>query len=310
MKFFHYVLMSPELSRVRWRAILSTAIVLGGLAAGIGVLPAPQHVRAEGIVEADHDTLFTKEEGFVATVLPSGTSVTPDGEPILVCENPDLQSRLRELLAHRRELTVRRRMARQEEPAAAAILDERIAAADERIKRIRQRIADLRLHPNREGVWLTRHDETINGAYLQRGKPLGIVAAMDQLTIRATAGQDIAHRILGNVDHLAVEIRLRNRPDLQLTGRVERISPAGRQQLPSAALGFAAGGSMATDPDDPEGMQTTERFFEVHIQPDEQSTVPLLAGQRVLVRFTLPEKPLAVQWYQRLLQLIQQRFQI
>jgi len=38
--------------------------------------------------------------------------------------------------------------------------------------------------------------------------------------------------------------------------------------------------------------------------------VPLLYGQRVALRVTLPPQPLAVQWYRSLLQLVQRRFHV
>jgi putative peptide zinc metalloprotease protein len=107
-----------------------------------------------------------------------------------------------------------------------------------------------------------------------------------------------------------VEIRVRNRPDLRLTGRVLKILPAGQEQLPSQALGYAAGGSMATSPGDTHGMKAAERFFEIRISPDRDSDVRLLSGQRVVVRFQKPPKPLAVQLWRSLLQLVQRRFHI
>ncbi len=67
---------------------------------------------------------------------------------------------------------------------------------------------------------------------------------------------------------------------------------------------------MATSPDDQTGTKAAERFFEIHIAPDVDSDVPLVSGQRVIVRFEEPHKPLLVQWWRSLLQLLQRRFNI
>jgi putative peptide zinc metalloprotease protein len=115
-----------------------------------------------------------------------------------------------------------------------------------------------------------------------------------------------------------IEIRIKGLPDPPMTGRIRQIIEAGHEQLPSAALGYAAGGSIRTDPKDPRGRKAAERFFEIRIVPDPvddsggawHGRCPLLSGQRVVVRVEMPSRPLARQWYRSILQLIQRRFQI
>jgi len=80
--------------------------------------------------------------------------------------------------------------------------------------------------------------------------------------------------------------------------------------LPSEALGYAVGGSMPTIVEDPSGVRTAEKFFEIRIRPTPDKTVRLLSGQRVVARFQLPSKPLAAQWYRTARQLLQRRFRI
>ena len=79
------------------------------------------------------------------------------------------------------------------------------------------------------------------------------------------------------------------------------------EKLPSAALGYAAGGGVAIARDDPEGRKTTEHIREIHIAPDADATVQLLSGQRVVVRLEMPAKPYVVQWWRKLQQLVQKR---
>jgi putative peptide zinc metalloprotease protein len=141
---------------------------------------------------------------------------------------------------------------------------------------------------------------------------VGVVASLDELIIRATAGQDVAARVVDEAMP-EVEIRLKGRPDICLTGRIERILPAGREELPSPALGDAAGGSIQTDLEDRRGVRAAERFFEIRVKPhldDLPEGVHLLGGQRVVVRFEADAKPLALQWWRSLLQVVQRRFHI
>ena len=106
-----------------------------------------------------------------------------------------------------------------------------------------------------------------------------------------------------------VEMRVKGRPDVILSGRIDEIFPAGQKVLPSQALGYAVGGSMSTDVNDPRGITASENFFEVRVQPVDE-TVRLFSGQRVIVRVGLSPKPLMVQWWRSLRQLFQRRFNI
>jgi putative peptide zinc metalloprotease protein len=105
-----------------------------------------------------------------------------------------------------------------------------------------------------------------------------------------------------------VEIKVKNRPEIELNGRIEKIIPAGQEQLPSAALGFAAGGAMRTDVEDSTGRRAAVPFFEILVVPSDPSVV-LRPGQTMVLRFETSSKPLAVQGWRTLLQLFQQRIQ-
>jgi hypothetical protein len=114
-----------------------------------------------------------------------------------------------------------------------------------------------------------------------------------------------------------VEIRVKGRPDRTLTGRIEKILPAGQDTLPSQALSYMAGGSMPTraEPGPQEDTKAAERFFEIRIRPDDRATSDegrgtLLSGQRVIARVSMRPKPLLVQWGQSARRLFQRRFHI
>jgi hypothetical protein len=75
-------------------------------------------------------------------------------------------------------------------------------------------------------------------------------------------------------------------------------------------MGYAVGGSMPTLIDDPKGLETAEKFFEVRIKPNFDEPDQLRPGQRVVARIQMPDKPLAVQWWRSIRQLFQRRFHI
>jgi len=105
-------------------------------------------------------------------------------------------------------------------------------------------------------------------------------------------------------------IRVKGRPDIELSGRIETILPAGHEQLPSEALGYAAGGMTQVDLQDPSGKQAAEPFFEILVVPSLLDGAVMRPGQVMVLQFETPPKPLIVQGWRSLQQLFQRRFQI
>ncbi|RKY26897.1 MAG: hypothetical protein DRP83_03375, partial [Planctomycetota bacterium] len=309
--FLRYIFTSTELARSRPRALLSTAGFLLAVFIVIGGLKFPHHVRAEGIVEPERvAVIHAGSSGFVVRARPSG-EIVDAGAVLVECENRQLLTRQKHLQAQREELQAQRRIARQEEQATVQVFDRKIKLTDRQLARASKELADLKIRAPFQGSWLSPQTDRMGGAYLKKGDSIGMVADLGHIRIRAIASQRVAGP-LGVEGSGDVEIRVKGRADLELTGRLVEIFPAGTNQLFSQAQSFQAGGSVQTASDDPKAMRSAEKFFEIRVQPDPQGLdkVRLLQGQRVDVRFTLKSKPLLVQWWQSLSQMVQQRFQI
>ena len=306
-RFVQYLASGPELARNRSRAIVAT---VGGLCVGVvllGLIRLPDHYRIEGVVEpAQLALIHAESDGFVTGFLSSDSIVRPDGPPLVQAENPELEARRDTLLAEQRILQVRRRLAELEELAAAQIIVEQLDALDESIANVEEDLDALNLKPPFEGIWVAPEIEYTMGVYLKRGTTVGFVGSLDTLIIRATAGQNVAAMIFEQAEK-EVEIRVKGLPDATFIGQIEQIFPAGHDVLPSEALGYAAGGSMATRSPTPEDRTTAEKFFEIRIKP---LTEELLTGQRVVARLTMEPKPLMIQWWQSARRLFQRRFHI
>jgi putative peptide zinc metalloprotease protein len=309
-KFLRYLATSPELGRTRLRAVGTTALALLVLVACLGVVPVPDHCRVEGVVEPVRLALVHAESsGFVERFLPSGTAVSPDGPPIVEAENPELEARRKILEAELRGLEIERRLAEAQEQAAAQIVEEKIDAVKEQLARVESELAALRLRAPFRARWISPEIDRTLGIYLKRGQQIGFVADLDDVRIRATAGQPLAALIVEHA-YPELEMRVRGRPDVLVRGRIEKVLPAGLEVLPAESLGYAAGGTMPTAVQDPYGVRTAERFFEVRIRPAAGEAHRLLTGQRVVARIRMPAKPLAAQWWRSVRQLLQRRFRI
>ncbi len=336
-KFVHYLMTSGELMRVRGRAIASTVATVAAIVIGVGFVPAPDRFRLEGYVDpVRQEIVHAAADGFVTDVMESNRRVEPDGEPLLIARSPELASQLVEVLAQQRELKSRRWQAMVKDNSQAQILAEQITTLDERKARIIQQLDSLTIRASFGAEWISPDIDRARGSYLRRGDAIGMLAS-SRVVIRAMVSQDVVDMLLAEpADGKAqdastapattqprgrwreLSIRIKNLPDVEMTGRITRVIEAGQDRLATAALGYAAGGNIRTDPKDPKGVKTSERFFEVEIEPQPVSNpdspwygrVPLLIRQRVVVRVEMPPRPLIQQWYHSILQLVQRRFQI
>jgi putative peptide zinc metalloprotease protein len=309
-KFVYYIISSNELMRVRSRAVITSLLVPAAILAGLGLIPAPDRFYIEGVVEPSQmQIVHAGADGFLREFLPSGRHVTPDGLLLARSENPSLAAQKAQLAAERRELVARRGVAIMKEPAAVQIIDEQIDALGVKIRRIDKQLADLDVRAPLAGTWVAPTIDLALGAYLKRGQDLGLVATMDDLVVRAIALHDTGG-ILAIDSGDRVTMRILKRPDQEVAGTVKCFLPAGQKNLPSPALGYPAGGSIAVTADDRSGTKAAERVFEIRIIPDPSDRVQLLAGQRVMVRFDASRKPYLMQLWRSILQMLQRRFHI
>ncbi len=303
-----YLAISPELARIRPRAVVTSAAAAAVLLGAVGLVPMPERFRIEGVVEPiRYAVIHMKADGFVDGFLDSGKKTGPNGLRLLTAVSPILETRRDQLHAERRRLQVRRKHAQARETAAVQIIAEKIAALEEKIARNRREMADLNLQAPIQGTWVAPNIDRLRGVYLKRGRHVGVVADLDALRIRAVAGQTVAAELIRDAGS-AVEIRVKGNPSATYDGRIETIIPAGQERLPSAALGYAAGGSTQTALDDPEGRQASEPFFEILVVPDIPEGRRLMPGQSTVLRFDTAAKPLLVQAWKTILQLFQRRF--
>jgi putative peptide zinc metalloprotease protein len=309
-KFIRYLAVGPELSRNRSRAINVTLATTAAMVVLLCVIKFPDYCRVEGFVEpVDLSVIHMETDGFITDCLPSGSMVEPDGKFIVKAYNKVLETEKQSLLAQLTAFEVRRQIAATQEVAAAQIITEQIETIKEQIIKVDHQLSMLNLRAPKAGRWVSPDIERIKGGYIRRGERIGYVAHFDDVIIRATATQDLA-ALLVEQAHKDLEIRVKSCPRQKLNATLEQIFPAGHEILPSKALGYAVGGTMATETRDPRGIQTAEKFFEVRIRPEQSDSIKLITGQRVIARIQLRSKPLAMQWWYLLRQLFQRRFHI
>jgi putative peptide zinc metalloprotease protein len=108
---------------------------------------------------------------------------------------------------------------------------------------------------------------------------------------------------------LGAEVRLFGQGGVSV--RIDRwtVIPGEQERLPSAALGWAAGGEIPVAASDAQGQRAREPFFEVQADVQAGSDAALLHGRSGKIRFDLAPEPLLPRWIRRVRQLLQQRYQ-
>ena len=308
--FIRYLTTGRELARHRERAVL-TSVLFGCLFfVAFGLVKMPDRCRVEGVVEPrEYAVIHMKTAGFVRQALESGARTGPDGPELIDAASPELEAKRDGLLAEYRRLQVTRQSAQTKEAAGAQIMDEKISALEEQIERTGQDLDHLVLKSPIPGVWVAPESDRLPAMHLDQGRRIGVVADLDNLCIRAIASQEVASRLIEDAKP-GVAIRVKGRPDIELAGLIDTIIPAGHDRLPSAALGYGAGGSTRIDLEDPTGRQAMEPFFEILVIPAIPDTVMLRPGQTMALRFETSPKPLLMQGWRSLQQLFQRRFQV
>lgn len=315
-KWMHYIASHQELLRTRGRAMIITAVFFALIFIGVGMIPIPDRSRAQGIIESRTTSkVFAGADGFVMNTLPSDANIDSVDEAIVESSNFDLQLQYERLGAERNLYRAYYRQARNDDPAYAQTVLEQISAVDEQIVRVQEQLDDLQVKSPVQGVWVSPVDHRIQGAYIRRGEELGQVVDPNDLVIRIIADQALGPRLNGELAvGDSIELKVQNRPDHTFNATLLRKPEGGQRTLPSEALGYMAGGSIATDTQAQDPRATAETVFEfmLEIPQDWQSELSfeLYPGQRVMARFELPPSPIAYQLWRYTRQIFQKRFQV
>ncbi|MCX8495115.1 MAG: hypothetical protein ORN51_02915 [Akkermansiaceae bacterium] len=330
LKAVNYLWSSPRLESCRLRALTVMALLVGGLTAGLGLLPVPNHFRAEGVVRAEpFARVYAGTEGHLVRLLaPSGT-VVKRGTALLELANEELTHESVSLAAEQRRAEVQARQALEEDPVRYASLQPYFHALSVRRDKLDRDLKSLLVLAPCDGLWLAPDAGLYRGGMLRRGLELGVVQGEKEFYISAVVKQDDASRLFTKHQVSETEVKVRGQEGISLGINDFKALPAERESLPSAALGLLGGGNAAVetkgsndgrslagrglvDAEQAKGTKATEPVFEIRarLAVDANSRIRLAHGQRVVTRMTLPAEPLMWQWVRTIRQLFQRTYQL
>ncbi len=320
-KFGYWLATNPALHEHRLRAVLTTSIFTAALLGTIGAIPMPDRHRAVGIVESvKRVDVAIRTDGFVTEVRVEAGQTVRAGDVLLVADSHELRAGRDELRARLKGLESARRQALTEDLVQMQGIQAQIIAIDEELHEVEQRIEDLVLRAPQDGTVISKIIMTqLLGQYITRGQVVAQIVDLDQLRVTALVDQARNSAMFDKQNNIeGVELRTAGFLGQTLPSHLIQAFPSGRSNLPHPALGYAGGGSIALNPDDPEGQTTMQPQFELwlelpHQRPEKanDNTAVAYPGQRVYVRFTLEKRvPWINQWIRKLRQVFRERLAV
>ncbi len=300
-KHLLWLLSSPGLRFKRARALSVSGVVCASLCALLLLLPITSKSRHQGLVWAPQDArVHAGTEGFVVQLLAEPGSQVVKGQALLQLSDPLLVAEREVAAARVKELKARYFALRATDLVQAKLMQEERQAAEAELRRAQQRVDALRIASNAAGEFVVPMADDLPGQFVKQGQSLGYVIAERNATARVVVDQADIDRVRQRLDK--VEVRLASDINTVLEADVLRAMPQASYRLPSKVLSTAGGGSIATDPQDEEGLTSLQKLFQYELQlPLPMSAAHI--GTRVYVLFDHGAEPLAQQWYRRLRQL-------
>ncbi|MBL8963674.1 MAG: PqqD family peptide modification chaperone [Phycisphaeraceae bacterium] len=308
--FVHYLASSPKIADRRGQVVFTTLAIAAAVSLLIGAVPFPDRRYGEGVIESPGRTgIFAGVDGFITDSHVRPGDVVREGDPLITMTSRELQAQRETVEAMIRETESLEREYLTQSHAMAQIAREKVATLREQRRFIDDRGLRLVVRAPRDGVIVGRDPTAAVGMFVREGTFLCELVDTSALRVAGELAQTEGSWLFELPrESFKVEMRTHSRIDRIVEGSVERIIEAGQRELPHPALGVGGGGVIETDPQDRSGRQIKRPRFRVDIHAP---GVPIGApGERVRIRYTLPDKPLVAQWVDRLQKIVQGRVNI
>jgi putative peptide zinc metalloprotease protein len=266
----------------------------GVLAAGaclLALVPMPFSSVVQGVVWPEEEALMRAgSEGFVARVLVRNGAAVQPGQALLQLASPTLEAERQALAARAQALSAERYQTLHADPGRAASLEREIFVLEVEQARLQERLDNLTLRAQVAGRAALTNEADLQGRYLKQGALVGHVVQDEPSKVRVALGQEQAGLLQAAAP---IQVRLAEIGQPAWPATLERDTRAAVHRLPSAALGDTAGGHIATDPKDPQGLTATQAVVLADVR------LPVNVGERMgaraWVRFDHGHAPLVVQ---------------
>jgi putative peptide zinc metalloprotease protein len=307
-KSLSFLVNGASLRRQRGRAVLTSALLVAGLAALVFLAPFPSWTRTEGVIWVPEEAqVRAGADGFIDRLIAPADAEVRRGQPLMRAEEPFLATRATVFRAQVAELEAKYDALMPTDRVQAAMVREELAAARANLARALEREAELTLRSPANGRFIVPNAADLAGRFITKGQLVGYVVEPRELTARVALVQDDIAMV--RQDTRSVEVMLAAWGSRPVPARIRRELPGASLQLPTAVLGTSGGGPIAVDPRDQKGVTALRQVFQLELTlPGEVRTEYL--GSRVYVRFDHGYEPAGVQLYRAARRLLLRQFNV
>ncbi len=270
------------------------AICAGFTYGFLTLCPAPSIVAAPIVVDFDPlGIVRAKATGFANTIHVHDGQRVQKGDVLLTLENPELELELKSLLIDIRISKIRAKALLSRERLGELVLEqESLESMEKRQAQLEDQIANLNVVATENGVVLAPDLDASNGKYFRIGDEILTIGSPSEIhAIALTRQQDIAW--IENNPKANIELRIWGRSEnAVIDGKIKRVNPRARDDLPHEAFAASSGGPLAVVPrnqveesDENAGMKLTEPRVPVEIalsKPARKDLLPGQAGQLII----------------------------
>lgn len=298
---------NPVFQSKRKRLSVLVGICIGIVGTMLLAIPIPSFTVAQGILKAPADSqLYAGTDGFIKQVLGTSGQTTEPGDPLILCENPDLSAEVKALEAELAELESRHRFSTTRDRTEARILTDEIDRIKAELKEKKREKEKLIIRSPGPGVFLLPDPENLPNHYIWRGTPIGYVVDFSKVTALVVVPQSQVDRIRrGTLGVIAMPAESVGR---EYDAFIKREVPAASNELPSLALSLEGGGHLALDPGDRDSAKAFEKLFQFEVVIRDFDIKAI--GERVYVRFEHEAEPIIYRWYRSFRRTLLSRFSV
>jgi len=227
------------------------------------------------------------------------------GDSLFICEEPDAQSKLEELVARVDELQVRRAGASARNPVDLTTLDAELTASKAALADTRERISERISRAKVDGLFDVVDTSVLAGRTLARGEVVGYVIPPIARTVRLAIDERWISRFDQQLDSVTLRVSGAEGRARVYDSTVIRRTPKATRVVASAALSSYGGGQYLADGSG-DGRLLKEPVFDVELKWPEAAGFAAV-GAHVGVRLTFAPTPMAVRFSATLRQAIADR---
>lgn len=311
-RFLKYIFASPGLALVRSRAVILTVLFFGGVFAFLFNVPVPDTFKAPGVMEArTYENAIVGESGLVDRIYHYADGLVHKGDTLMLLQNRELEFQLEEKRAQLREATLSYYQALESAPENMLPIEKRIGALKQELEKLEEDRSKLAVIAPVGGIWDLKDLDDYKDRFVRQGDSIGLLLDTSSFDFLAVVSQEEVSRLFAGKPR-SVSVRLNGDAFTEIPVENVMAIPAASDHLPSAALGWLAGGEIETRVNNAQnGEQTVEPVYIVRAQLNDSLLASFKRhGRTGKIRFDLGESPLAMQGIRKVRQALQKYYRM